>query len=251
MTRKSKLKTIVCCAALLTGIACKKAQTTQADSPREPEKTLNYQGVEPSEKQVPICDIERIRRHRPPAIKNARYERSASVRALDFKNFKYPGAWGPDIDTPSSPFRLAHGQQGDWRDGMKLDEISYGDVYGDQYDEAIVSLNVLTDGNQTRHAVYVFAIIRNRPRVIFFLESGDRAEGGLRRAYADKRQFVLELWGPGNTLASIDNIDRRSGLCCPKTFTRSSYQWRNGAFWEQSCEILANPKANDNCPTCP
>lgn len=132
---------------------------------------------------------------------------------------------------------------------MKLSEVSYGDVYGDRNDEAIVSLDVLTDGNQTRHAVYVFAIIRNRPRVIFFFESGDRAEGGLRRAYADKRQFVLELWGPGNTLASFSDID--SGLCCPKTFTRSTYQWRNGAFEEQSCEILANPKANDNCPLCP
>ena len=251
MTQISKLQAIVYCAALLTGIACTKPQTSEADRPREPERGLSYQSLEPSKSPVPICEVERIKRHRPPAIKNPRYERTASVRELDFQNLKYPGAWGPDIDAPSSPFRLAHGQQGDWRYGMKLDEISYGDVYGDQNDEAIVSLNVLTDGNQTRHAVYVFAIIRNRPRVIFFLESGDRAEGGLRRAYADKRQFVLELWGPGNTLASFDNIDRRSGLCCPETFTRSSYQWRNGAFEEHSCEILANQKANDNCPTCP
>jgi hypothetical protein len=234
MMRKSKLLTIVYCSALLTGIACTKAQTSQAERVHQPEKEVNDDAVEP---------VERIKRHRLPAIRSPAYERVTSVRAIDFKNFKYPGVWGPDIDVPSSPFRLAGGQQGDWRDGMKLSEVSYGDVYGDQSDEAIVSLRVLTDGNQAHHGVYVFAIIRNRPRVIFFFESGDRAAGGLKKAYADKRQFVLELWGRGNTLANISPTDDGKGLCCPKTFTRSTYKWRDGAFEEESCHNLPNPEA--------
>ena len=125
---------------------------------------------------------------------------------------------------------------------MKFSDVSYGDIDGDGSDEAIVSLDVLTDGNMARDAVYVFAIIGNRPRAIFFFESGDRAAGGLRKAYADKGRFVLELWGVGNTLAGYGHADDGNGLCCPKTFTRSTYQWRNGAFEDQSSDVLPNPE---------
>ena len=171
----------------------------------------------------------------------ATYQRVASIRGVDFRNFKYPGVHGCDFDVPTEPFQVRRGQYGDWHDGLKFRGVSFGDVSGDNRDEAVVSFAGESDGSGRRDAVYVFALEQNRPKAIYVFESGDRADGGLRRAYVEKGRFVLELWGPGNTLEKSGATDG-TGLCCPKTFTRSYYQWRNGAFERQSFEILPNPE---------
>jgi hypothetical protein len=137
---------------------------------------------------------------------------------------------------------VRNGAFGDWHDGLKFAGLSFGDVSGDVQEEAIVTFSVETDGNMARDAVYVFTFWQHRPKLIYAFESGDRAQGGLRKAYAQDGKFVVELWGPNNTLGAMDGIDRHAGLCCPKTFTRSRYQWRNNELQMNGVpEVLQNP----------
>jgi hypothetical protein len=199
--------------------------------------------------ETAIISNESVMTPEPRKIMPVVYQPVRSLGLINFKNFIYPGIRG-DADVPTDNFELRHGRFGDWREGMQFRKVSFGDISGDGIDEAIVSLSVEDDGSQARDAVYVFTLERARPKVIYFMESGDRAAGGLRQAYAKGGALVLELWGPGNTLDDMNNSDR-SGLCCPQTFTRSRYRWREQALTQEgSCETLPNPNADANCPTC-
>jgi hypothetical protein len=176
------------------------------------------------------------------------YAPVSSVRRIDFRNMDYPETICANMPTES--FRLRRGLFGTTDFGMKLRSISFGDVSGDGNDEAIVAFDQLSDGSGSWNSVYVFALEQKQPKVIYVFETGDRAQGGLRTAFAEGGEFVLELWGPGNTLERTFGSDG-TGLCCPWTFTRTRYQWLKQIFQQVgSPEILPNPRAEAQCPMC-
>ncbi|PYS85270.1 MAG: hypothetical protein DMF70_04570, partial [Acidobacteria bacterium] len=126
-----------------------------------------------------------------------------------------------DIDVAAETLHVKRGEFGDWRDGMKFRNLSFGDVTGDREEEAIVTFAVETDGNMRPDVVYVFTLSNQSPKLIYAFESGDRAQGGLRKVYAKDHRLIVELWGSGNTLEETSFSDGGNGLCCPHFFTRS------------------------------
>lgn len=192
-------------------------------------------------------------------ISASAYPSVKSLRALDYRNLAYISGETKCAEEPDEDFKLRNGICETHKDGflvgMKFLDVAFGDVTGDGREEAMVSLQELSDGNGIYDEVYIFALERHRPRIIFTFSSGDRAEGGLRRAYAKDGNLVLELWGPENTLARILSDEEKGtdgwGLCCPLTFTRSRYEWRNENFQQVGeAETLDNPHAKDDCPIC-
>src|SRR6185436_5100577 len=88
-----------------------------------------------------------------------------AIRNIDFANFRYAGTIGrfPAGYGPTKAFTLKGGKVGDWRDGFTLRKIVFGDVTGDGIEEAIITLDVNTDGNAGVDQVYIYALKFNRP----------------------------------------------------------------------------------------
>jgi len=177
----------------------------------------------------------------------------SSIRTIDFANFRYLGSIGHFRADyyPRKSFTLHNGKFGDWRDGMTLRKVVYGDVTGDGAEEAIVTFAVDTDGNAGVEQVYIYTLRNHRPRFLWGFEGGDRSDGGLRQAYARNGELVIELYGRGTRIGGYIGNTEPVGLCCPKSFTRTRYGFRNGRFVKHgNMEILPNPAAATNCPTC-
>ena len=124
--------------------------------------------------------------------------------------------------------------------GMQLAPIEYGDVTGDNVEEAIISFHVLTEGSAGVNHVYIYTLKENKPTFLWGFESGDRASGGLNRAYAENGKLVVELFGIGTQVGGNLGMTEPAGYCCPRSFTRTCYQLRNNHF-EQSGEIEVLP----------
>jgi hypothetical protein len=181
-------------------------------------------------------------------------QRTASdIRKVDFANFHYHGSIGlfAAVENPTRSFALRGGKSGDRRYGMALAEVTYGDLTGDGRDEAIVTLSCRSEGSAAISHVYIFTLRHNRPTIMWAFEGGDRAWGGLRHAYAQNGQLVVELFGRGTHIGGDLTSTESVGLCCPRSFTRARYRWRKGAFRRRGdFEVLSNPMAATNCPTC-
>jgi hypothetical protein len=176
-----------------------------------------------------------------------------SIRSIDFANFRYHGSIGlfPTAEYPTKSFTLRHGKSGDWRKGMTFEKVVFGDITRDGIEEAIVRLSVNTDGSAAVDHVYIFTMRRNKPTFLWGFEGGDRAWGGLRHAYAEKGELVIELFGRGSRIGRELGPTESVGLCCPRSFTRARYRWHNGRFRRRgTLEILPNPLASSTCPTC-
>ena len=169
------------------------------------------------------------------------------VRAVDFSNFKYPGSRGhfPTVEYETEGFTLRRGRSEETpkQYGMRLMEVSYGDVTGDGVEEAIIVLGVETEGSAGVSHVYIYTPESGRPKFLWGFESGDRAWGGLKRVYAEGGGLVVELYGRGTQVGGSLGSTESVGLCCPRSFTRTRYRWQRGSFRQQGeMEILPIPE---------
>jgi hypothetical protein len=123
--------------------------------------------------------------------------------------------------------------------------LNYGDVTGDGNEEAMVALGIDNRGSAIPDYVYIFAVEKGKPKLIWDFETGDRADGGLRNVYAENGQLVIELFGKdrfiGGQLYRGDE-----GLCCPSSFTRTRYKWTGKHFEVVSKEIFESLSRDAN-----
>ncbi len=124
--------------------------------------------------------------------------------------------------------------------------LNYGDVTGDGVEEAMMMLGIETRGTAIPEIVYIFTLQNNRPKLLWLFETGDRADGGFRNAYADHGQLVVELYGRDRVVGGdLYRGDEDNGLCCPRWFTRSHYQWDGRRFRQiGKSEVLPNDQGN-------
>jgi hypothetical protein len=176
-----------------------------------------------------------------------------SIRAVDFRNFSYPETEGLHIPhSRKRSFKLKDGSLPETRDkqgfvdemGIDLSKVRYGDVTGDGQEEAIVVLSILTGGSAMPNCVYVYTWDQRRPKLLWAFDTGDRADGGLRRVNAENGYLLVELYGNrrilGKDLYGEDKTNR--GACCPTLFTRACYKWTGNRFRLASkLEVLPNP----------
>jgi len=179
-----------------------------------------------------------------------------SIRSVDFRNFSYPETEGLHIPhTRKRSFKLKDGKLPETRDkqgfvdgmGVYLSRVSYGDITGDHQEEAIVVLSIHTGGSAMPNCVYVYAWDQRRPKLLWAFDTGDRADGGLRRVRAENGYLLVELYGNrrilGKDLYAEDKTNR--GACCPTFFTRARYKWTGNAFRLASKpKVLPNPTQN-------
>jgi len=127
---------------------------------------------------------------------------------------------------------------------MTLVKTSYGDITGDGREEAILLFSQDSDGNGVFNSVYIYTLENSRPKLLWAFMTGDRADGGLRRVYAKGGRLTIELFGKETRIEgdSATSSVEPTALCCPKSFTRTHYYWRNGRFEQKGqIEVQQNP----------
>jgi len=203
-------------------------------------------------------------------ILDDRFKTSNSpLASVDFKNYSYPlphGWQNPD----GSDLTLTNGKldpvSADTDLGMDPEDVAearsqrriggsyvttkYFDVTGDGEDEAVVFIKIDTTGSAVPQLVYVFTNKQDKPELIWYFRTGDRADGGLKDLRPENGQLVLELYGQDRFLlgeAETSKItDDYEQICCPTFFTRSFYKWNGRNFQMQGKRLtfsIADPKA--------
>jgi hypothetical protein len=155
------------------------------------------------------------------------------IRSIDFANVSYP-RYPVYTDERKKYIALKAGE------GAPA-YLNYGDVTGDGIEEAMAVLGIENRGSAIPEIVYIFGLEKGRLKLLWSFEAGDRADGGVRQAYADSGELIVELYGKDRVVGS--NLYRGDeGLCCPRSFTRARYEWRGNRFQLKGRpEVLPNP----------
>jgi len=161
--------------------------------------------------------------------------RNPSIRTIDFANFTYPYTVGlllpPD---KQRNFRLRGGSLPETKSavGMSLGHVFYEDVTRDGSEEAIVYLDVYTNGSARPGCIYIYRMSNGRPQLLWAFDTGSRHYGGLRRVYADRGELVVELYGRAKVIgrALFANDGTLAQTPYPYAVTRTRYRWRVNRF---------------------
>lgn len=171
----------------------------------------------------------------------------SSIRAIDFRDFTY--RWYPRwkyMLSRRKEFTLREGRTevevpngSNEPQAFELVNISYGDITGDGAEEAVVTIKMRLLGNAKPYALFVYTLADGAPKLLWVHETGDRADEGLRSIYVSSDgRLVIEQYNADKLIS--DGEETKVGLCCPKTFTRSYYVWRDSHFQQLSMETLQN-----------
>jgi hypothetical protein len=136
------------------------------------------------------------------------------------------------------------------RIGGKYVTTRFFDVTGDGQDEALVIIKVETTGSAIPQIVYVYTYKDDKPELIWYFRTGDRADGGLKDLRPENGQLVVELYGQDRFLLGETETAKVTGdeeqICCPTFFTRSVYKWNGRNFLLQGKRLtfsVADPAA--------
>lgn len=145
------------------------------------------------------------------------------IKDVDFSNFTYePYCAGEDkqkITVKDGEFSEEKQADG-YTDRLffKAFNVTYGDLTGDNKDEAIVLTVCNTGGTGNFTEGFIYGIKSGKTALIARIPGGDRAYGGLREAYPDKGVLVVES----------NDVGEAGGACCPE-FVVTSYYKLNGS----------------------
>ena len=172
----------------------------------------------------------------PTSTPNATTTAGHSIRSIDFANSTYPAQYvfthGP------KDFTLVRGRFSEDETEVRLAYLDFGDVNGDGAEEALVVLAPILTGSATPLVVYIYTLKDTGLQLLWAFSSGDRADGGLRRVYAESGLLVVERFSP----------IKSNGACCPTQFSRTTYAW-DGASFRQRGPVETIPNSTGNSDT--
>jgi hypothetical protein len=194
-----------------------------------------------------------------PSTKGNR-ELKSPIRQVDFRNFSYP-----KLPTGKCSMDEVHLTNGKYEApetiprkipsidcwSVTLGTIDYGDTTGDGIEEAIVTLYAERGGTESSQDVYIYSPRDEAPILLWKFATGDRADGGRRRIFAENGALVVELFGVGTVIGKELYGTEDVPDCCPEHYTRTKYKWQENRFQQDGPEeVLPNP-SRDAIPISP
>ena len=157
----------------------------------------------------------------------------SSIRKIDFKNFTYHSIGNRGV---GDIFTLKNGQkeQTATEDGATLSKIEFGDVTNDNREEALISILPVMDGNCQCEMVFVYTLANGQPKLLWSFDTWDKAEGGLKRVYAENGRLTVETFGDNkfeNDKWEFSFPQKGAGgYCCPTAYTKIRFGWNGEKF---------------------
>jgi hypothetical protein len=160
---------------------------------------------------------------------------SGAIQDVDFGNFAYPFTKSEFVSVPSrlrwlplprADFITTHNSRHTFPcdeppcELLTVDRIDFADIKGIAGASAIITTTFHTGGTAHWQYLYVIALRSGKPKVLAWLESGSRADMGLRSASADHGDLALVVNDP----------DKRQGDCCSTGTITYRYRWAGGSF---------------------
>jgi len=178
----------------------------------------------------------------------------SGIRQIDFRNFSYP--WDNTVATVPLNWRWittsSHGKirlidgrhdffnpraseiERKLSPSLEFHFVTYGDLDGDQIEEAAIALNYSTGGTANWDYLYVYKFEHGAAKLVGRLESGSRADGGLIQVSIRNGLLIVDF----------ADSERRVADCCSEGFIRVHYRWRNGRFIEEGPRERGDLKSN-------
>lgn len=100
--------------------------------------------------------------------------------------------------------------------------VAYGDVTGDNRDEAIVLTSCNTGGTGNFTEGFIYSSKAGKPSLLARIPGGDRAYGGLRKARVENGLLVVES----------NDVGEMGGACCPEYVVTTRYEVQGGKLTE-------------------
>ena len=158
-----------------------------------------------------------------PEAATAKAQVDQQIRSVDFKNFTYqPDCAGEDtkkVTVKNGEFSSEKQADGYVdRFYFKVMSVAYGDLNGDNSEEAVVLTVCNTGGTGNFTEGFVYTLKDGKPTLFATIPGGDRADGGLRSARVDNGQLVVDSNDPGPD----------GGACCPQFVITTRYDVSSG-----------------------
>jgi hypothetical protein len=158
-----------------------------------------------------------------PEAGSGKTQLDQQIRKVDFKNFTYEASCAGD-----SPQKVTV-KNGEFSSEKKEDgyvdrfyfnvfAVTYGDLNGDDSEEAIVLTSCNTGGTGQFTEGFIYTLKDGKPALFGDIPGGDRADGGLREARVDNGQLVVESNDAGPD----------GGTCCPQFIITTRYDASTG-----------------------
>lgn len=147
----------------------------------------------------------------------------SDIRKVDFKNFTYPimciGQKPRNVTVKNGEFSEEKQEDG-YTDRFYFNvfDVAYGDLTGDQVDEAIILGSCNTGGTGNFSEGFIYSMKTDKPSLIGRIPGGDRAYGGLRETRTEAGKLVVESNDPGPSGAA----------CCPQRILTNQYRLTGG-----------------------
>ena len=146
-----------------------------------------------------------------------------SIRDVDFQNFTYNADYCAGEEGKSKKITVKEGKfyketkEDDFVDRMyyAVYGTEYGDLDGDGKEEAVILSLCNTGGTGNFTEAYVYSLKHGKAVRIMLLSGGDRAFGGLRKAWIEKGILTVESSDAGE----------RGGACCPEFVVTNQYRY--------------------------
>ncbi len=179
---------------------------------------------------------------------------NSPIGKFDFKNYTYPlprgwqgGMREITLENGKAPLSMKEDER---KIGASFVKTKFGEVTGDAQDEAFVSIKIETGGAALPQVVYIFEWKNDKPELIWYFRTGDRADGGLRDLRAENGELVIELYGQDRYIFGDVETMKVTGdeeqLCCPTFFTRNRYKLTGSRFvlqGKRETYSIADPNA--------
>ena len=159
------------------------------------------------------------------------------IGQIDFTNYTYPlpRGWqfpdGKDVELING---IQPASKEEKKIGLEYVTTKFLDATGDGQDEAAVILKIDTTGSAIPQIVYLFAMQNEKPELIWYFRTGDRADGGLKDIRSDAGDVIVELYGQDRyIIGEVDTLKitgDEEQICCPTHYTRSIYKWNGTHF---------------------
>ena len=171
--------------------------------------------------------------------------RGASIRDVDFENISLPFIYHRFISVPNKlrwmpltgvkAVPLRNGRHTFLCDGdpcylLTLDDVVFGKINGLPETIALAVVGFHTGGTAQWQYLYVVTFRSGKPKVTAWLETGSRADMGLRHASVDHGELVL----------IVNDPDEREGDCCSTGTITYRYRWLNGSFHRSGTPLRAD-----------